>query len=261
MIENKMERRVPSEQNAVDIFSGRWASKIEEIFPGLSSGPAPMFGRHDRRPIWAAQRLGSTPGSLAGMKVLELGPLEGAHTYQLAELGADSILAIEANSEAYLKCLVVKEILQTPRCKFLLGDCLLYLQAEPQQKFDLIFCSGILYHMENPFELIKAMTARCKKIFLWTHYFDPDIPVVPARIPRKIVCDGLDLTFYEHVYGDPNYARFWGGIKPTASWLLKDDIEKCFNHFNFDVTIIEDMKVHTGGPNISAVAVRRETAL
>ncbi len=37
------------------------------------------------------------------MNILELGPLEGAHTYQLR------ILAIEANAEAFLKCLVVKE--------------------------------------------------------------------------------------------------------------------------------------------------------
>lgn len=73
--------------------------------------------------------MGLVPGSLDAMTILELGPLEGAHTYQLARLGAKHILAIEANSEAYLKCLVVKEILQIPRCRFLLGDCLIFLQA------------------------------------------------------------------------------------------------------------------------------------
>jgi 2-polyprenyl-3-methyl-5-hydroxy-6-metoxy-1,4-benzoquinol methylase len=164
MLENKFERRFPTHQNAIDIFRDHWASKIEEVCPGLTSGPGPYFSA-DRRPSIAAQYLGFEPGSLQGMNVLELGPLEGAHTYQLAKLGADRIIAIEANAEAFLKCLIVKEILQTPRCRFLLGDCLKFLQ-ESHDQFDMIFCSGILYHMENPFELIKAIsqhTGHCRR--------------------------------------------------------------------------------------------------
>ncbi len=89
-------------QNAIDIFGDRWASKIEEVCPGQTSGPGPYLGE-DPRPSIAAQYLGFEPGSLQGMNILELGPLEGARTYQLAKLGADRILAIEANAEAFLK--------------------------------------------------------------------------------------------------------------------------------------------------------------
>jgi len=35
--------------------------------------------------------------------------------------------------------------------------------------------------MENPFELIKVVAARTDRVFLWTHYFDPNVPVVPGR--------------------------------------------------------------------------------
>lgn len=100
MLENKFERRFPTHQNAIDIFSDRWASKVEAVYPGLTSGPGPYFNE-DRRPSIAAQYLGFEPGSLQGMHILELGPLEGAHTYQLAKLRADRILAIEANAEAF----------------------------------------------------------------------------------------------------------------------------------------------------------------
>ena len=54
-----------------------------------------------------AQYLGFEPGSLQGMNILELGPLEATHTYQLAKLGADRVLAIEAEYGSFLKCLVV----------------------------------------------------------------------------------------------------------------------------------------------------------
>jgi hypothetical protein len=255
MLENKFERRFPTDQNAIDVFGDHWASKIEEVYPGLNSGQMPMFSA-DQRPSIAAQHLGLTPGSLQGMNILELGPLEGAHTYQLAKLGADRILAIEANAEAFLKCLVVKEILQTPRCRFLLGDCLKFLQ-ESHDQFDMIFCSGILYHMENPFELIKAISAHTGRVFLWTHYYDRDIPLEPARSPKTMVCDGLELTFYEQAYGDPNYGKFWGGNAPTSSWLSRDSIEQCFLHFGYNLTVHEDNRTTPVGSHITATALRK----
>jgi hypothetical protein len=124
------------------------------------------------------------PGSLYGTNTLKLGPLEGAHTYQLAELGA--------------------------------GDCLKFLE-ESHDHFDMIFCSGILYHMENAFELIKAISRHTSRVFLCTRYHAPDILLEPARNPKAGICDGLELTFYEQAYDDPNYSKFWGGNTPRAS--------------------------------------------
>jgi hypothetical protein len=256
MLENKFERRFPTHQNAVDIFGDRWASKIEEVYPGLTSGPGSYFSA-DRRPSIAAQYLGFEPGSLQGMNILELGPLEGAHTYQLVKLGADRILAIEANTEAFLKCLVVKEILQTPRCRFVLGDCLKFLQ-ESHDQFDMIFCSGILYHMENPFDLIKAISRHTGRVFLWTTHHTPDGPTALARIPKPVVCDGLKLTFYEQTYTDADLAlgTFWGGNRPTASWLSREDIERCFCHFGYDLTVHAD-EPGIFGPCITATGIRQ----
>ena len=105
---NKFELRAPSAQNLIDIFSGKWASDFGKIYPGLNAGIAELFVS-DERPRLAAQYLG-TNGRLDAMSVLELGPLEAGHTYQLEQLGAD-ITAVEANCEAYLKCLLVKELL------------------------------------------------------------------------------------------------------------------------------------------------------
>jgi len=44
---------------------------------------------------------------MKGKKVLELGPLEGAHTYMLEKAGGD-VLSIEGNHGAYIRCLIVK---------------------------------------------------------------------------------------------------------------------------------------------------------
>ena len=255
MFDKKFETRLPSAQNAIDIFADHWASKIESVYPGVKSGAAPMYSQEDQRPSLAAQHLGSAPMSLQGMSVLELGPLEAAHTYQLAKLGADSVLAIEANVEAYMKCLIVKEILEIPRSRFLLGDCLAFLK-ETNQQFDLIFCSGILYHMEDPFELIEAISMRTNRVFVWTHYYDETVALDPARFAREAHRGGMKLKYWVLDYGDPAYGKFWGGIKRTSAWMERDDIVRCFEHFGYRFKIHDDVKVHVGGPNIYATAIR-----
>jgi len=90
---------------------------------------------------------------------------------------------------------------------------------------------------------------------MWTHYYDADIPLELARSPKTVVCDGLELTFYEQAYGDHNYGKFWGGNAPTASWLSRDSIESCFRHFAYELTVHEDTRVSQAGPHIIATAL------
>lgn len=255
MLDKKFEDRMPSHQNAIDIFTDKWASKVESVYPGVMSGIAPMFTEEDQRPRIAARHLGVVPMSLHDMSVLELGPLEAAHTYQLAKLGAKEIIAIESNIEAYIKCLIVKEILNIPRAKFLLGDCIRFME-ENEQRFDMVFCSGILYHMEDPFKLIEAISDRTDRVFLWTHYYSDAVSTSPARQAREVERGGIRLKYWEVEYGDMGYGKFWGGNKKTAAWLEKEDIIRCFTHFGFDVTVHDDSMVHPGGPNINATAIR-----
>ncbi|HRE01871.1 MAG TPA: hypothetical protein PLV68_11270, partial [Ilumatobacteraceae bacterium] len=81
--------------------------------------------------------------SIKNTKVLELAPFEGGHTYLLHEAGA-SVQAIEERTHEYLRCLVVKEILNLNRAHFRLGNYRPYL-AETADRFDMVLCSGILH--------------------------------------------------------------------------------------------------------------------
>lgn len=159
----KFELRVPSHQNAVDIFKDKWASNFAGVCPGLHAGQNPLFAL-DRRPSEAARLLG-VGGRFDGMRVLELGPLEGAHTYQLEKLGATSILAIELNTEAFLKCLITKEITGLSSARFMHGDFTEFLKCT-DENFDLVFCCGVLYHMEDPIALIEAISRVSDKCFV-----------------------------------------------------------------------------------------------
>ena len=88
------ELRSPSDQTAIDIFDDSWSSHLP--IEGTVSGSHPLFA--DGR----IETLIEQFGSLKGLSVLELGPLEGGHSYMLEKAGAH-VTAIEANSSAYLR--------------------------------------------------------------------------------------------------------------------------------------------------------------
>ena len=124
-------RVAPSNQAMLDIFKGQWSSKMPDA-TGLETTPGPAGLFEDQRITWAGQVF----GGFDGKRILELGPLEGGHSYMLHKAGASQVVAVEANSKAFLKCLIVKQIFDLTNVEFLFGDVAL---AQPALEF--------LYHL------------------------------------------------------------------------------------------------------------------
>jgi Methyltransferase domain len=241
----KFELRPPGIQNAIDIFAGKWASDLGPVCDVTGTGSSDLF--RDPRPQMAADALGHE-GRLDGFRVLELGPLEAAHTYLLERLGASEIVAVEANTEAFLKCLIVKEALGLTNARFLCGDIVAYL-AGCDRRFDLIFCSGVLYHMSDPMDLIRLISEHTDKCFVWTHYYtsEPSNDRV-ARTARKVSRFGFDTTYHELTYSDTASGRFWGGNRPVQAWMEKAAILAAFAHFGFaNCSILDETPDHPAG--------------
>jgi len=244
---------VPSHRNAYDLFAGRWASDLGEIDPDLPRQGIPAF-RHDVRPGQAARHLGRD-GRFEGYDILELGPLEAAHTWQLEQLGARAITAVEANTDAFLKSLIVKNIARLDRSTFLLGDVSRHL-AETRRRYDLIFCCGILYHMHDPVELIRLAAERSDRLFIWTHYFR-DQPRLRDHKLREIERDGMRLRLHELTYRDRAMTTFWGGNQARTSWMELPDILAALHRYGLsETTVIHDDPDFANGPVVTIAAAR-----
>jgi hypothetical protein len=247
----------PSIQNTIDIFKGEWSSKLPADLGELRAGEAGLF--EDGRIYWAAEQL----SGFQGKTVLELGPLEAGHTYVMEQLGASSITAVEANSRAYLKCLLVKEILGMNRSHFVYGDCIEFLQGN-QQPFDVCVASGILYHMRNPAKLIALLAKTCNQLFVWTHYYDSNIitnnPNLQPRfsLNEPLECDGFHHQLYRQEYQTAlGWGGFCGGSATYSRWMNRDDILACCRHFGFqDIRISFDHPNHPNGPCFAFVALK-----
>lgn len=241
--------RPPSDQNALDLFAGQWSSGLPGRWKGLRAGRIGLF--EDHRIMWAADQL----GGVRNKRVLELGPLEAGHTYMLESLGAESIVAIEANPRAYLKCLVVKEVVGLRRSRFLLGDFVSFLR-EDRTRYDVCLAAGVLYHMQDPAELIQLIAARSEWVVLWTHYYDAGIIGARQDLREKFVgsarrrFNGFDHTVYEYAYGAAfDWAGFCGGGHASSYWMSREDILRCLTVSGFeDLRIGCEEPEHTNGP-------------
>ena len=247
-------KEFPSQQNALDIFSNAWACKIPNQ-PGettLKSGSVDVF-HEDPRPDEAVDALGDENRRFDGLDILELGPLEAGHTYRLEKLGA-KVLAIDSNSDAYLKCLIRKEILGL-NSKFLLGDVIKYLSAKTKH-FDVIFASGILYHLEDPIHALELFAQNCESLYIWTHVYNKDfLGNCPDLAPVEIEYRGVKAKIYRWTYEDTDAANFWGGNQSGSAWMDAESIVFWLKEFGFpEVRILSRDNQHMNGPSISLCA-------
>lgn len=250
----------PSAQNAVDLIPG-WNHRLPD-FAGVEAGAGYFYA--DPRILWALEQY----GSIAGKRILELGPLEASHTYMMHQREPAAITAIEANKLAFLRCLIVKETLNLTRARFLLGDCLKWLQAEGE-RYDLIVASGILYHMSNPVGLLTSMAARADAVFIWTHYFDaqecPQGDTRALAFTGEVKVErvgGIDVRLHGRGYHNAWIdKRFCGGMHDIHYWLEKAQIVEVLKASGLDdVSFDAHQPDHPNGPAISIFARRSAPA-
>jgi hypothetical protein len=247
----------PSPQHALDIFEGEWASFLPPPYHELRAGNMPLF--NDERAGWALQEL----GGCQDQKVLELGPLEGGHSYLLEQSGAASVISVEANTRAYLKCLIIKEVLGLQRVRFRCGDFVSYLK-QTEEQFDLIFSAGVLYHMRDPVGLIALLAAHTSRVYMWTHYYSDEIiqsaPHLRHRykVHAEAETAGFHYTLHRQDYLESlSVAGFCGGNAEYSNWLSREDLLNALAYFGFrDVRTAHEMKDHPHGPCLDIVAMK-----
>jgi hypothetical protein len=230
----------PTAQQTIKLIDD-WITAFPPAAGIDSGGHVRLF--EDTRAAWGIERL----GGVKGKDVLELGPLEGAHTYLLDRAGANSITAIEAHKRGYLKCLLTKEVMGIDNAHFLLDNFLPWLDGTTR-RFDVIWASGVLYHMTEPLTLLQLIARHTDNVFIWTHYFpeggNPHRP--PFFRARRMAFEGRDILHFDRLYLRPRWRSLaCGGVGVGSCWLRRDDILFVLRALGFSriETAFEDQSV------------------
>lgn len=246
---------VPSNQNAIDAVPG-WSTALPAEYQ-TSAGPLGTY--NDERIFWAAECF----GNLEGANVLELGPLEAGHTLQLERLGA-RVTGIEANRLAFLRCLVVKEIVGLQKARFKLGDFIKWLESS-EETYDIIIASGVLYHLRDPLYFLEMAAKRSTALYLWTHFVhDEMMPLgdrrrgMIAKYPTLVDFHGRPVRLYKRSYWSAQTKdSFSGGMADAHSWMHRDDILDALRAVGYsDIRTSQEQPDHQNGPCFSIFARR-----
>jgi len=176
-------------------------------------------------------------------EILELGCLEGGHTMALArQVGVKRIVGVDARSSNLKKAAFVREVLGLSNIEFQVAN--LEMVALPIfGKFDAIFCSGLLYHLPEPWKLISQFPQVSGNLFVWTHYADDQ--------QAKEVRNGYTGKSYQEAgTSDPlsglSKVSFW----PTLSSLIRMLTLSGYH----TIHILENNLIHPHGPCVTLAA-------
>jgi hypothetical protein len=253
-------KECPSDQTALDIFKGFWKSALPAEL-GLRTGDEAHFFQ-DPRVLWFQSLL---PSGFSGLDILELGPFEGYDTYLFGKLGAKTITSIEANNINFLKCVLLKDVLNLD-VKFLHGDFVEFLKNS-QKNYDVVWASGILYHSERPIDLLSQIARHTNRLFIWTHYFDKSVLsnfnkayFDSAKNQRQMFSDRMyTLHYRSYLISNPEDnlpLHYEGGQQPFAYWMSLEDIYSVLRSLGFNTFRTQEEGAFSGMPYIGMLAER-----
>jgi tRNA (mo5U34)-methyltransferase len=127
-----------------------------ELIPGLITGGDWGF-------IDSAKLLDETygvPKDLKGARALDIGALDGVHTFELERRGAD-VTAIDIQSPDVTGFNLAKSI-NGSKAKYIQGDVYNLTSIFEKNSFDVILYFGVWYHLKNPVKAMEEVAAILK---------------------------------------------------------------------------------------------------
>jgi tRNA (mo5U34)-methyltransferase len=185
-------------------------------------------------------------GSLKGKRVLDVACNCGGFTIEAAKLNSEYVLGIDIVDRYIEQANFIKRALCLEQVEFKVVD-IESLDESTAGLFDVSFCFGILYHLENPIHAMKRLASVTKSIMLVDTqvmrtpvYISPFFrkPLWSMNFPTVSTAESLDVTtslwrskersvqFAPNEYAVVDLLRFLGfskieKIKPTQKGLEK----------------------------------------
>lgn len=207
-----------------------WTSRFE--IDGKFYGGELLDLSHDPRLYWQMEVI----GGLRDKRVLELGPLEAAHTKAMLEAGAKHVVAVEGNPNCWLRCLIVGQVFSLKKADFVLADFCEYVSSYSGDRFDVVSAAGVLYHQSNPAALIHNLSKLTDCVLVWSQ-------VAGGNAPNgsEMVVEAAGRKYrgkLNHYLGAKNsVAGYCGGLLDTSVWLYPDSLITCFKDAGFSKII------------------------
>ena len=222
---------------------GEWTAMAIKL-PDGSYTREPAVDHRLKRLVQCAQDFVGKP--LAECRVLDLACLEGHYAIEFAAHGAECV-GIEARQVSLDKCAYAKSALGFERVTFFKDD-VRNLRAARYGKFDIVICSGILYHLpaQDAADFIGSIAEVCTEILLL------DTFVSLNGRSRVELRDGpvYGHPYFEHHENDDEGMRaskLWSSVdNATSFWFTESSLVNLLMKAGF-TTVVEILAPTTPG--------------
>jgi SAM-dependent methyltransferase len=126
------------------------------------------------------------PGDKKGLRLVDLGCLEGGYAVEFARLGFD-VLGVEVREENFQACRFVKSKVDLPNLEFVKDDV---WNLADHGVFDVVFCCGLFYHVDRPRELLNLLASVTSKLLILQTHFSTNAMYPTSVLPywvRKLL--------------------------------------------------------------------------
>jgi SAM-dependent methyltransferase len=176
-------------------------------------------------------------------RILELGSLEGGHSFELARLpDVEKVVGIEGRQYNVDRANFARRLLKLRNVEFITAN-IETLDFTNLGRFDVVFCCGLLYHLPEPWNVVGQVRRVSHNLFLSTHYASKEMATTTAH----------GLRGYPHPEGgffDPK-----SGLSPGSFWPTFESLKIMLNQYDFtNIEVLQDNPKHPNGPTVALVA-------
>jgi SAM-dependent methyltransferase len=180
----------------------------EEIEKARQTFHNAHYRRHNQR---RQEHLASLGLNLRDRRVLEVGAGVGDHTTYFLDRGC-TVLSVEPRLE---NCVVYANVMKehsaygyagAKRCELVHSD-VESLESFVKDRFDVVYCYGLLYHVADPAGALAILSRLCSELLLL------------ETAVRMGVDESMNLGFEDHTMA--SQSMHGGANRPTRPWLFK----------------------------------------
>jgi hypothetical protein len=158
------------------------------------------------------------------LRILDLGSLEGFYSLEFASHGAE-VVAIEGRESNNVHARFAAEVLEYRNVQFITDD-VRNLSREKYGQFDVVFCSGILYHLTgaDACQFLSSIKEVCKQLTI----IDTHVGLNPECSIRWEGHSYSGFVYREHAPEDTpklKESKRWASLdNETSFWFTKPSL-------------------------------------
>jgi SAM-dependent methyltransferase len=170
-------------------------------------------------------------------RIVDLGCLEGGYALEFARMGFDS-LGVEVRQSNIDSCLEVKRRAGLTNLDFAKDDVWNLPKYGP---FDVIFCCGLLYHLDRPREFIRMMGQQARDaVIINTHYapwdWHPRSAFQLSEMTQHEELPGRWFAEHDaHNVADLEQLKWASWENKRSFWPAKEALLHAINEAGFDL--------------------------